>query len=65
MTRSVVRAGLVVAVVALPLWVLTALGVLEVPPALALAALPVLGVAAAVGLAAYRGLGHATGEGFL
>ena len=62
-TRSVVRAGLVVAVVALPLWVLAALGVLEVPPALALAALPVLGVAAAVGLAAYRGLGHATGEG--
>jgi putative membrane protein len=64
-TRSVVRAGLAVAAVALPLWGLTSLGVLEVPPALALVALPVLGVAAAVGLAAYRSLGHATGEGFL
>jgi putative membrane protein len=64
-TRSVVRAGLVVALVALPLWILTAVGVLEVPSALALAALPVLGVAAAVGLAAYRSLGHAIGEGFL
>jgi putative membrane protein len=64
-TRSVVRAALIVAAFALPLWTLTSLGVLEVPPALALAALPVLGVAAAVGLAAYRGLGHATGEGFL
>src|SRR4029453_12414989 len=50
-TRSVVRAGLVMALVALPLWVLTAVGGLEVPPAL--------------GLAASRGLGHATGEGFL
>ena len=56
---------MVVAAVALPLWVLTSAGVLEVPPALALAALPVLGVAVAVGLAAYRSLGHATGEGFL
>jgi putative membrane protein len=64
-TRSVVRAGLVVALVALPLWILTAVGVLEVPSALALAAPPVLGVAAAVGLAAYRSLGHAIGEGFL
>ena len=64
-TRSVVGAGLLVAAVALPLWVLTSAGVLEVPPALALAALPVLGVAVAVGLAAYRSLGHATGEGFL
>jgi putative membrane protein len=64
-TRSVLRAGLVVALVALPLWILTAVGVLEVPSALALAALPVLGVAAAVGLAAYRSLGHAIGEGFL
>jgi putative membrane protein len=64
-TRSVVRAGLVVAVLAVPLSVLTARGVLAVPPALALAALPVLGLAAAVGLAAYRSLGHATAEGFL
>ena len=65
MTRSVVRAGLLVAAVALPLWLLTSLGVLDVPPAAALAALPVLAVAVAVGLAAYRSLGHATGEGFL
>jgi putative membrane protein len=64
-TRSVVRASLVMAVAAVPLWRLTALGVLAVPPALALVALPVLAVAASVGLAAYRGLGHATGEGFL
>ncbi|HEX5881149.1 MAG TPA: PH domain-containing protein [Actinomycetota bacterium] len=64
-TRSVVGAGVLVAAVALPVWVLTSAGVLEVPPAFALAALPVLGVAVAVGLAAYRSLGHATGEGFL
>ncbi|HET8788538.1 MAG TPA: PH domain-containing protein, partial [Actinomycetes bacterium] len=64
-TRSVVGAGVLVAAVALPVWVLTSAGVLEVPPALALAALPVLGVAVAAGLAAYRSLGHATGEGFL
>jgi putative membrane protein len=64
-TRSVVLAGLFVAAGALSLWLLTVLGVLEVPPALAVAALPVLGVAVAVGLAAYRSLGHATAEGFL
>jgi putative membrane protein len=64
-TRSVIGASLLVATVALPLWVLTSVGVLAVPPALALAALPVLGAAVAVGLAAYRALGHATGEGFL
>jgi putative membrane protein len=64
-TRSIVGAGVLVATIALPLWVLTSLEVLEVPPALALAALPLLGVAVAVGLAAYRSLGHATGEGFL
>jgi putative membrane protein len=64
-TRGLVRAGLLVAAVALPLWLLTSLGVLDVPPAAALAALPVLAVAVAVGLAAYRSLGHATGEGFL
>jgi putative membrane protein len=58
-------AGLLVAAFAIPLWVLTSLDVLEVPPALALAALPVLGVAVAVGLGAYRSLGHATAEGFL
>jgi putative membrane protein len=64
-TRSVVRAGLLVAAVALPLWLLTSVGVLDVPVALALAAVPVLAVAVTVGLAAYRGLGHATAEGFL
>jgi putative membrane protein len=64
-TRSVVGMALLVAVVALPLWRLTSLGVLAVPPALALAALPALGLAVAVGLAAYRSLGHAVGEGFL
>jgi putative membrane protein len=64
-TRSVVGMALFVAVVALPLWRLTSLGVLAVPPALALAALPALGLAVAVGLAAYRSLGHAVGEGFL
>jgi putative membrane protein len=63
--RSVVRAGVFVVVAALPLWLLTALGVLDVPPAAALAALPVLALAVAVGLAAYRSLGHATGAGFL
>jgi putative membrane protein len=64
-TRSVVRASLVVAVVALPLWRLTSLGVLDLPAAVALAALPVLALAVLVGLAAYRSLGHATSEGFL
>ena len=64
-TRSIAGAGVLVATIALPLWVLTSLEVLEVPPALALAALPLLGAALAVGLAAYRSLGHATGEGFL
>jgi putative membrane protein len=64
-TRSVVGTAVFAAVVAVPLWVLTELGVLAVPPALALAALPALGLAVAAGLAAYRSLGHATGEGFL
>jgi putative membrane protein len=53
------------AAIALPLWRLTAVGVLAVPPALALLALPVLALAAAAGLAGYRSLGHATREGFL
>ena len=56
-TRSVVRTGVVTAVVALALWRLTWLGVLVVPPAVALAVL--------AGLAAYRSLGHATRDGFL
>jgi putative membrane protein len=64
-TRSVIRGALLVAAVALPLWVMASVGVLDVPAALALAALPVLAVAVAVGLAAYRALGHATAEGFL
>jgi putative membrane protein len=64
-TRSVVRATLVMAAAALPLWRLTSLGVLDLPAAIALAALPVLALAVAVGLAAYRSLGHAAREGFL
>jgi putative membrane protein len=64
-TRSALKATLVMAAIALPLWRLTAVGVLAVPPALALLALPVLAMAAAAGLAGYRGLGHATREGFL
>jgi putative membrane protein len=64
-TRSIVGAGVLAAVIAVPLSVLTSLELLDVPPAVALAALPLLGVAVAVGLAAYRSLGHATGEGFL
>jgi putative membrane protein len=64
-TRSALKATLVMAAIALPLWRLTAVGVLAVPPALALLALPVLAMAAAAGLAGYRSLGHATREGFL
>ena len=64
-TRSALKATLVMAAIALPLWRLTAVGVLAVPPALALLALPVLALAAAAGLAGYRNLGHATREGFL
>src|SRR5829696_847037 len=64
-TRSALKATLVMAAIALLLWRLTAVGVLAVPPALALLALPVLALAAAAGLAGYRSLGHATREGFL
>jgi len=64
-TRSALKATLVMAAIALPLWRLTAVGVLAVPPALVLLALPVLALAAAAGLAGYRSLGHATREGFL
>jgi putative membrane protein len=64
-TRSALKATLVMAAIALALWWLTAAGVLAVPPALALLALPVLALAAAAGLAGYRSLGHATREGFL
>jgi putative membrane protein len=64
-TRSVVSTSLVLAAIALVLWLLRSAGVLELPAAVALAALPVLAVAMAVGLAAYRSLGHATGDGFL
>jgi putative membrane protein len=64
-TRSVVRAALVMAVIAVPLWLLRSEGVLELPAAVALAALPVLALAVAVGRAAYRSLGHAAARGFL
>jgi putative membrane protein len=64
-TRSILKATLVMAAVALPLWRLTSLGVLTVPVSLVLLALPVLALAAAVGLAGYRSLGQATREGFL
>src|SRR5829696_2338824 len=64
-TRSALKATLVMAAIALLLWPLTAVGVLAVPPALALLALPALALAAAAGLAGYRSLGHATREGFL
>jgi putative membrane protein len=64
-TRSVVSTSLVLAAIALVLWLLRSQDVLELPAAVALAALPVLAAAVAVGLAAYRSLGHATGQGFL
>jgi putative membrane protein len=64
-TRSLVRTALVLAVIALPLWLLTSLEVLAVPAVAALVAVPLLALAVALGLAAYRSLGHATGQGFL
>jgi putative membrane protein len=64
-TRSLVRTALVVAVIALPLWQLSSLDVVAVPPALALVAVPVLALAVVAGLAAYRNLGHAASAGFL
>jgi putative membrane protein len=64
-TGSVVRAALVMAVIAVPLWLLRTEGVLEFPAAVALAALPVLALAVVVGRAAYRSLGHAAARGFL
>jgi putative membrane protein len=64
-TRSIRVATLVMAVVALPLWRLTTMDVLAVPPELAVLALPVLALAVALGLAAYRNLGHATRAGFI
>jgi putative membrane protein len=64
-TRSLVRTALFVAVVAIPLWQLSSLEVVAVPPALALAAVPLLALAVVAGLAAYRSLGHAASAGFL
>jgi putative membrane protein len=64
-TRSLVRTAAVVAMIALPLWLLSAQDVLAVPPALALAAVPLLALAVVAGLAAYRNLGHAASAGFL
>jgi putative membrane protein len=64
-TRSLVRAALLVAAVALSVWYVATRGGLGVAPRFALLALPPLALAAALGLAAYRGLGHATGQGFL
>jgi putative membrane protein len=56
---------LLVAVIAVPLWLLRSEGVLEFPAAVGLAALPVLALAVVVGRAAYRSLGHAAARGFL
>jgi putative membrane protein len=64
-TRAVVGTAAVAAAVGLPLWVLTWLDVLAVPPAAALAVVPGLALGVLAGLAAYRSLGHATGDGFL
>jgi putative membrane protein len=64
-TRGVVWAAVLVAAAAVPLWRLTALGVLAVPPGMALAVVPALALGLAGGLAAYRSLGHATRDGFL
>ena len=65
LTRGVLRTALLAAAAGLPLWRLTTLGVLAVPPAAALAVVPVLALGVLAGLAAYRSLGHATGDGFL
>jgi putative membrane protein len=65
LTRSLLRTAAVVAMIALPLWLLSAQDVLSVPPTLALVALPLLALAVVAGLAAYRNLGHAASAGFL
>jgi putative membrane protein len=63
--RGVVWAAVLAGATTLPLWRLTTVGVLAVPPGLALAVVPVLALGAAGGLAAFRSLGHATRDGFL
>jgi putative membrane protein len=64
-TRSLVRGGLLVAAVALPIWYVASRYGFGVAPRFALLVLPPLALAAVLGLAAYRGLGHAAGERFL
>jgi putative membrane protein len=63
-TRSVLRTIVLVAAVALPLWLLASPGAAALSAAAVLAA-AALALAVAAGLAAYRSLGHAAGQGFL
>jgi putative membrane protein len=63
-TRSVLRTIVLVAAVALPLWLLTSPGA-AARWAAAVLAVAALALAGAAGLAAYRSLGHAAGRGFL
>jgi putative membrane protein len=63
-TRSVLRTIVLVAAVALPLWLLTSPGA-AARWAAAVLAVAALALAVAAGLAAYRSLGHAAGRGFL
>jgi putative membrane protein len=64
-TRSLLRAALLVAAVALPVWFVATRSGFGVAPSFALLAVPLLALAVVLGLAAYRGLGHAAGERFL
>jgi putative membrane protein len=64
-TRSLRRAALLVAAVALPVWYLGSRYGFGVAPRFALLVLAPLALALVLGLAAYRGLGHAAGERFL
>jgi putative membrane protein len=63
-TRSVLRTIVLVAAVALPLWLLASPGAAALSAA-AVLAVAALALAVAAGLAAYRSLGHAAGQGFL
>jgi putative membrane protein len=63
-TRSLLRAALLVAAVALPLALLTSPGPAGVSSA-AVLVVAVLALAVVAGLAGYRSLGHAAGQGFL
>jgi putative membrane protein len=63
-TRSILRTVVVVAVVAVPVALLTSPGTAAVSAGVVLV-VAVLALAVAAGLAAYRHLGHAAGNGFL